>query len=329
VGALLCCCVAVVAVLNLSSGAGVAVGKTRPTTTGLITAIGTDDFVIGTTGGRVGLLNRLTAAATRIGLKDYPYVWGGGHVEAGVPSIGVPGHNNTLKRKGYDCSGAVGALFAAVGVMPAGQSVPNDAGIVEYLLSRGLIAPGAGVGPDEVTIYDKPGNHIFINIDGRFWGTVGAGASGDSLHGPDWLDGGVPGATGGYKLYHFVRSALGVQAGAGYDVAFQGHFGGLRIGQPVSVAYRDAGDGAMVATSVGTGEIYTVHGKVIGRRGEDFTVSRGGGGGHRQLRFRASGVGVVRQARELIGAQATVTYVKETGIARTPERLVALSVTRG
>ena len=52
-----------------------------------------------------------------------------------------------------------------------GSGVPNDAGVISYLRQRGEIAPGAGDGPQEVTLYDDPDVHIFMNINGRFFGT--------------------------------------------------------------------------------------------------------------------------------------------------------------
>jgi len=41
-------------------------------------------------------------------------------------------------------------VLVAGGLWPEGQSVPNDGGVIDYLLSRKLIAPGAGTGPAEV-----------------------------------------------------------------------------------------------------------------------------------------------------------------------------------
>ena len=38
-----------------------------------------------------------------------------------------------------------------------------------------MIAPGVGKGPLEVTLWDHPTVHIFMNIDGRFFGTSDGG----------------------------------------------------------------------------------------------------------------------------------------------------------
>ena len=56
-------------------------------------------------------------------------------------------------------------------------------------------------GPDAVTIYDRPGRHIFMNIAGRFYDT-GFGQRG----GADWAD--SPESTRGWKIYHVLPSHL-------------------------------------------------------------------------------------------------------------------------
>ncbi len=76
------------------------------------------------------MLNALTTAADRSTAADYPYVWGGGHGQAGIASVGMKGPGYNGKRRGFDCSGAVAAVLVAGGLWPAGHSVPNDAGLI-------------------------------------------------------------------------------------------------------------------------------------------------------------------------------------------------------
>ena len=47
--------------------------------------------MIQTPGKAVGVLNALTSAANRVAAADYPYVWGGGHGQAGIASVGAQG----------------------------------------------------------------------------------------------------------------------------------------------------------------------------------------------------------------------------------------------
>jgi hypothetical protein len=225
--------------------------------TGTLTSAGAYSFTVQLPGKSVGVLSALTTAANRLTAADYPYVWGGGHGQAGIASVGIkgPGHNG--KRRGFDCSGAVAAVLAAGGLWPAGQSVPTDAGVIRQLLGLKLIARGAGVGPEEVTLYDHPGIHIFMNINGRFFGTSDGGAGGgDAKGGPGWLDDGAPDVTTpAFKRYHFVGSALNAKTDAGNTLAFQyGPAAGLpvgaQIGSKVRVVYGTTAAGTMVAQAV-------------------------------------------------------------------------------
>jgi hypothetical protein len=222
--------------------------------TGKLSSAGAFSFTLQTSGRQVGVLNALTTAADRIDAGDYAYVWGGGHGQAGVASTGSrggPGYNG--KRRGFDCSGAVAAVLAGGGLWPAGESVPNDAGVIRELLRQGLIARGAGVGPQEVTLYDQPGVHIFMNINGRFFGTSDGGRGANARGGPGWLDDGAADvARRAFKRYHFVPAALNAKTNAGYTLAFE--FGpgvtlplGSQIGARVRVVYRTTNAGTMLA----------------------------------------------------------------------------------
>ena len=91
--------------------------------------------------------------AADINAKAYPYVWGGGHARAGFPDRGVvgqgPGANGT--NIGFDCSGAVGAVLAAAGLLPWGQPVPGDQGLIQALHAEGRARERPGV--------REPGGH--------------------------------------------------------------------------------------------------------------------------------------------------------------------------
>ncbi len=224
--------------------------------TGTLTSDSAYSFTIQTAGKAVGVLNALTSAANRVAVADYPYVWGGGHREAGIASVGLKGPGYNGKRRGFDCSGSVVAVLVAGGLWPAGTPVPSDAGVIQYLLRAKLIARGAGAGPQEVTLYDDPGVHIFMNIDGRFFGTSDGGSGGDAKGGPGWLDDGASDvASPAFKRYHFVAGALKATTSAGYALAFQFVPGtslppGYPVGAKVHVVYKTTTAGTMVAQSV-------------------------------------------------------------------------------
>ncbi len=64
---------------------------------GTITVISGSWFTIQTSGRRTGVVNALVAAANAVTNGDYPYVWGGGHPEAGVASA-VAGARGRTRR---------------------------------------------------------------------------------------------------------------------------------------------------------------------------------------------------------------------------------------
>jgi hypothetical protein len=178
-------------------------------------------------------------------------VHGGGHAQAGTASIGIKGPGYNGRRIGYDCSGAVGAVLAAAGLWPPGSGVPADNGEIAQLRSGHLIARGTGT----VTLYDKPGVHIFMNIAGRFFGTSDGG-EGSPLYphgGAGWLDDGVPDAAShAFKRYHLIASALA--APTVYALTFRSNaslLGDLQLGDRVRVTYMQRGNGTLVAESIG------------------------------------------------------------------------------
>jgi hypothetical protein len=222
---------------------------------GTLQLVGSADFVVQSTGRPRGVMHALVAGANRLAAKDYPYVWGGGHAEAGVASIGSkgPGHNG--HRRGFDCSGSVAAVLASANLWPAGGSVPGDSGVIADLRSWHMIARGAGHGAMQVTLYDDPGVHIFMSIAGRFFGTSAGASTGDSKGGPGWIDSQTPDVfTHTYKRYHILASVLRSRV-SGQSVAFrpgalQGLVDEFQLSEPISVRYRATQYGTLVAESV-------------------------------------------------------------------------------
>ncbi len=185
--------------------------------TGTLASKGAYSFSVQKPGRATQIIDALTVAADNLTAKDYPYVWGGGHGVVGIASIGISGAGHDGRRRGYDCSGSVAAVLAAAGLWPAGAGVPNDLGVVQYLRQRGEIAPGAGSGPHEVTIYDEPDVHIFMNINGRFFGTSDGAGGGDRSGGPGWLnDGAWDVHNPRFRRYHIVPRVLRTTTSAGY-----------------------------------------------------------------------------------------------------------------
>jgi hypothetical protein len=296
--------------------------------TGVITSTGSYSFTVQTAGKATGVIAALTTAANKITAEDYPYVWGGGHGEAGIASVGEKGPGYNGKRRGYDCSGSVAAVLSGAGLWPAGAGVPNDAGVIAYLREHHEIAAGAGQGPGEVTLYDDPGVHIFMNINGRFFGTSDGGGGGDAKGGPGWLDDGAYDAHNpSFHRWHFLPTVLKATTDAGYTLAFQ--FGaGLTVpelpsGASVRVAYRTTNQGTMVATAVTPVGEQTAAGTVttIAASGTSFTIKRNSGP---MLTLPATGQ--LEQALKtdelVIGDSVLVTY-----ITKPAKTVLALKVT--
>jgi hypothetical protein len=247
--------------------------------TGTVTALSGSSFTIQTAGPRVGIVNAMTRAAVGITNHAYPYVWAGGHAQAGIASRGTKG-----RRVGFDCSGSVAAVLAGAGIWPAGSGVPNDAGVISTLRREGLIARGVGTGPVEVTLYDHPGVHIFMNIDGRFFGTSDGAGGGNPHGGAGWLDDGAPDASSrAFKAYHFLPSVLRSSTTAGHIVSFQ--LGALSVppvielGDTVAVNYTESRAGSLFATSVTYPGAITATGtiSVIAADGSSFALQTSAG----------------------------------------------------
>jgi hypothetical protein len=225
---------------------------------GTVVSLGWSSFTIRTGGRRMSVVRALTAAADAVAQGDYPYVYGGGHAEAGTASIGIKGPGYNGRRVGFDCSGAVGAVLAGAGLLPAGTPVPNDAGVIVALRQQKLIAPGVGHGLNAVTFWDHPGVHIFMSINGREFGTSdgGAGNPAQPHGGAGWLDDGAPDASSrAFKPYHLVASALSSSAVYGPTLTFQtvGAYSlleGVVLGDNLQVSYTRDRHGALTAREV-------------------------------------------------------------------------------
>jgi hypothetical protein len=256
-----------IGVLGLSSSA-LAAAPAAPTTSptgpeptaahvsGTLIGVARGSFAIESAGGQMSVVNALTDAASLVTEGDFPYVYGGGHAQAGIASIGIKGPGYNGRRIGFDCSGSVAAVLAGAGVWQPTSGVPNDAGIITQLLSAHLIARGAGHGASEVTLYDDPGVHIFMNIDGHFFGTSDGGAGGDPAGGAGWLDDGAPDATSHvYKRYHLLLPVIHRRTTFERILTFQtgGHASvthGLELGTDVRVAYTQTPNGRVTAQGV-------------------------------------------------------------------------------
>ena len=228
----------------------------RANVTGTVIGVSGRTFAIEASGGPMSVVAALTAAADNVTAGDFPYVYGGGHADAGIASIGIKGPGYNGRRIGFDCSGSVAAVLAGAGVWEPATGVPNDAGIITELMQAHLIARGVGQGATEVTLYDDPGIHIFMNIDGRFFGTSDGGGGGNPNGGAGWLDDGAPDATSHrYKPYHLLLPVLERQTAFARILTFQTAGGeslahGLELGSDVQVGYTQAANGSLTALDV-------------------------------------------------------------------------------
>jgi len=223
---------------------------------GTVIGVARGSFAIESSRGRMSVVNALTNAANLVTEGDFPYVYGGGHAQAGIASIGIKGPGYNGRRIGFDCSGSVAAVLSGAGVWQPTSGVPNDAGIIAQLLSEHLIARGAGHGASEVTLYDDPGVHIFMEIDGHFFGTSDGGGGGNPAGGAGWLADGAPEATSHvYKRYHLRLPVIQQQTTFERILTFEttGHATvthGLELGSDVHVGYTQTPNGRMTAQGV-------------------------------------------------------------------------------
>ena len=223
---------------------------------GTVVGVAGHTFAVEAPGGRMSVIAALAAAADGVTAGDFPYVYAGGHAQAGIASIGAKGPGFNGRRIGFDCSGSVAAVLSEAGLWPVAAGVPSDAGIISELLHEHLIARGRGHGTTSVTFYDNAGVHIFMEINGRFFGTSDGAGGGNPNGGAGWLDDGAPDASSHrYKPYHLLPGVLHKQTSLERILTFQtrGHAAvthGLMLGSVVHVGYTVAANGSLVAQSV-------------------------------------------------------------------------------
>jgi hypothetical protein len=278
-------------ILSLAVGASAALAaqpRGARAATGSVVSLGWSSFTIRLGGGHMPIVRALTAAADVVTEGDYPYVYGGGHAQAGTASIGIKGPGYNGRRIGFDCSGSVGAVLAGAGVLPAGMPVPNDAGIIAELRQQKLIARGIGHGPNAVTFWDKPGVHIFMSIDGHDFGTSDGGAGNPAQRhgGAGWLDDGAPDASNpAFKLYHLIASELSAitvygptltfQTGGAYDL-----LDGVVLGDNLHVNYTRGRGGTLTAREIAFAGARTVTGTITAVADDRSSVTVQTSGGH-------------------------------------------------
>src|SRR5205085_9980458 len=103
---------------------------------------------------------------------------------------------------------------------------------------------------------DDPGGHIFMNVEGRFFGTSDGGGGGNPRGGAGWLSDGAPDASSrSFKRYHVLPSVLRQSTNAAHAITFQldeaqGSTGALALGEKVQVSYEELASGSLVATAI-------------------------------------------------------------------------------
>ncbi len=220
---------------------------------GSILAIDSSSLVIQVPARSLTAIAAMQAAADDITQADYTYVWGGGHQVAGLADAGDVAGGTDI---GYDCSGAVGAVLEAGGLWPPGTGIPNDAGVIADLMASGVIAPGAGSGQPEVTLYDDPGVHIFMNINGGFFGTSD-GQNGNAAQpedGAGWLNDDHPDTSSKvFEQYHVLPSLLTPTVTYAPTLAFsagESLLTAATVGQGAQIAYTEAAGATPVAHTI-------------------------------------------------------------------------------
>jgi hypothetical protein len=290
--------------------------------TGRITNVGGSTLTVQTAGPRIGVVNALTRTADALAAGNYPYVWGGGHALAGVAGVGARGPGYNGHRRGFDCSGSVAAVLSGAGLWPAGAGVPGDYGVIQYLARAGLIVRGPGRAPNSVNLYDHPGVHIFMSINGRYFGTTDGGA-GNSKGGPTWLDDSAPlSYSHAYHRWHFQPWVLRNHVIYGHSYTFQtvAHpelTYGAEIGDKVTAGYAEWPTGSMGLKGLTYAGAATITGTVTALDGSTLTVQTASG---RVLVFATSLVGNLVDGVQ-IGDGVQITYSKDVAHLLVPHAL--------
>ncbi|HEX4719831.1 MAG TPA: peptidoglycan-binding protein [Thermoleophilaceae bacterium] len=163
------------------------------------------------------MVAEMLAAANAIDAHHYSYSWGGGH--------------NSSFSGPYDCSGAVSAVLHAAGLV----SAPMVSG--DYMRWG---APGPGT----VTIYANAG-HVYMSINGKFFGTSYANAGG----GAGWYKGS---ARPGFVVVHVPFEKMHLRTSAARVQAAKARRQQRR--QPTAVAaVQPRTSGSTVAPATGNG----------------------------------------------------------------------------
>jgi hypothetical protein len=294
--------------------------------TGHITNVGASTLTVQTAGPRIGVVNALTRAADALAAGSYPYVWGGGHGLAGVASVGARGPGFNGRRRGFDCSGSVAAVLSGAGLWPAGSGVPGDYGVIQYLSHAGLIARGPGRAPNSVNLYDHPGVHIFMSINGRYFGTSDGGG-GNSKGGPTWLDDSAwDSSSHAFHRWHFQPWVLRNRVTYGHSYSFQtfAHpelLYGAEVGDKVTAGYAEWPTGSMGLKGLTYAGATTLTGTVTAGDGSTLTVQTASG---RTVVLATSLVGNLVSGVQ-IGDGVQITYSKDTAHLLVPHALEVTS----
>lgn len=173
-------------------------------------------FVTGKQASKPGagtVIAAMISEATTINNAKIPYEYGGGRQQIGTPDKGFPGGNHVggYGTPGFDCSGVVCAVLNAGGLWPK-QTLGSDEDIISTLKANQTILPGAGSGEPECTLYDNPGVHIFMRLNGQIFGTSDGGGTPTSGGGSGgaWLTNGPDTST--FTKWHIPAAVLGQQA---------------------------------------------------------------------------------------------------------------------
>jgi hypothetical protein len=131
--------------------------------------------------GSAQTLERIKSVATWIESKEIHYCWGGGHGLKPGPSSGILFDSDCpFGTQGLDCSGSVRWLMVLSGYPDPGGLRSDQLGAV-YPSGRGR----------EVTIWSNV-DHVWMEIEGRDWGTATSNPFGGPGWGPQTVEGFVP-----------------------------------------------------------------------------------------------------------------------------------------
>jgi hypothetical protein len=144
---------------------------------------------------------RMLAEATRLTDANDGYLYGGGHTTLGVATNGC-----------FDCSGSVSAVLGAGGFLTSPQSSES---IIQALGKS--VLPGKGSGTPECTIWCDPHTHVFMSLNGQYFGTSVGGTNAQDTRvngtdaGPSFYVRGTPAPNttqSGFKPYHIPTTLL-------------------------------------------------------------------------------------------------------------------------